>query len=48
MPTVRIANANLEWMNYWFTNDSDAIGWRPTDSHSGKPETPGPLRSLRT
>ena len=36
MPTVRIANANLEWMNYWFTNDSDAIGWRPTFTQDGQ------------
>jgi len=36
MPIVRIANANLEWMNYWFTNDSDAIGWRPTFTQDGQ------------
>ena len=36
MPTLRIANANLEWMNYWFTNDSDAIGWRPTFTQDGQ------------
>jgi hypothetical protein len=36
MPTVRMANANLEGMNYWFTNDSDAIGWRPTFTQEGQ------------
>jgi len=23
-------------MNYWFTNDSDAIGWRPTFTQDGQ------------
>lgn len=35
MPTIRIANANLEWMNYWFTNDSDPVGWRTTFGQDG-------------
>ena len=30
MPTIRVASANLEWMNFWFTNDSDPVDWKPT------------------
>jgi endonuclease/exonuclease/phosphatase family metal-dependent hydrolase len=33
---VRIASANLEWMNYWFTNDSDAVGWKLTFTQDGQ------------
>jgi endonuclease/exonuclease/phosphatase family metal-dependent hydrolase len=36
MPTVRIANANLEWMNFWFTNDSDPVGWKTTFVQDGQ------------
>jgi hypothetical protein len=36
LPTVRMANANREGMNYWFTNDFDAIGWRPTFTQEGQ------------
>jgi hypothetical protein len=36
MPTLRIASANLEWMNYWFTNDSDPVAWKPTFTQDGQ------------
>jgi len=36
MPTLRIASANLEWMNYWFTNDSDPVDWKPTFIQDGQ------------
>lgn len=36
MPTLRVASANLEWMNYWFTNDSDPVAWRPTFVQDGQ------------
>jgi endonuclease/exonuclease/phosphatase family metal-dependent hydrolase len=36
MPTLRVASANLEWMNYWFTNDSDPVGWKTTFVQDGK------------
>jgi endonuclease/exonuclease/phosphatase family metal-dependent hydrolase len=36
MPTLRIASANLEWMNYWFTNDSDPVGWKSTFVQDGQ------------
>jgi len=36
MPTLRIASANLEWMNYWFTNDSDPVGWKATFTQDGQ------------
>jgi endonuclease/exonuclease/phosphatase family metal-dependent hydrolase len=36
MPTLRIANANIEWMNYWFTNDSDPVAWKTTFVQDGQ------------
>src|SRR5262245_61978583 len=36
MPAIRIASANLEWMNYWFTNDSDPVAFKTTFSQDGK------------
>jgi predicted extracellular nuclease len=39
MPTLRIATANLEWMNYWFTNDSDPVGWKTTFTQDGHPNS---------
>lgn len=36
MPTIRLASANLEWMNDWFTNDSDPVAWKPTFSRDGQ------------
>ena len=36
MPKIRIASANLEWMNYWFTNDSDPAGWKTTFTQDGQ------------
>jgi len=36
MRILRVASANLEWMNYWFTNDSDPVGWKPTFTQDGQ------------
>ena len=36
MPTIRVASANLEWMNYWFTNDSDPVDWKTTFTQDGQ------------
>jgi hypothetical protein len=36
MPILRVASANLEWMNYWFTNDSDPVGWKPAFVQDGQ------------
>src|SRR5512144_435414 len=35
MPTLRIASANLEWMNFWFANDSGPAAWKPTFVQDG-------------
>jgi hypothetical protein len=37
MPTIRVASANLEWMNDWFTPDANPVGWVTTfkrDNHA--------------
>jgi endonuclease/exonuclease/phosphatase family metal-dependent hydrolase len=36
MPILRVASANLEWMNYWFTNDSEAAAWKPAFNQDGQ------------
>lgn len=36
MPTLRIASANAEWMNYWFANDSDPVAWKATFTQNGQ------------
>ncbi|GIN99482.1 hypothetical protein J5TS2_01510 [Brevibacillus halotolerans] len=30
MPTIKIASFNIEWMNDWFTKDSEPVAFRPT------------------
>ncbi|OAJ76149.1 endonuclease [Brevibacillus sp. SKDU10] len=30
MPTIRLASFNIEWMNDWFTKDSEPVAFRPT------------------
>src|SRR5262249_56821200 len=36
MPTIRVASANLEWMNDWFTSDADAVAFKPTFVRDGQ------------
>lgn len=35
MATLRIASANLEWMNQWFTGDDQAVAWKPFHDGDG-------------
>jgi endonuclease/exonuclease/phosphatase family metal-dependent hydrolase len=32
VPTIRIASANIEWMNNWFTGDAEPVGWKAKNS----------------
>lgn len=36
MPTLRVASCNLEWMNDWFTSDSDPPAFKPTFVRDGQ------------
>lgn len=29
MPKIRVAAANIEWMNSWFTSDAEEVAWKP-------------------
>ncbi len=35
MTTIRIAAANIEWMNRWFTSDAGPAAWKATASDDG-------------